>query len=91
MNSLIAPTEAAIDNTFKNPGGEAFLKGTYLQVGVALNGRFGTTGAVPSFKGFFPTPRGNSKTYARAQLGFIADRNRNAGWIDGVWNLLKNY
>lgn len=74
---------AAVDNTYKNPGGEAFLKGTYLQVGVALNGRFGTVGAVPTSKGFFPTPRGNSKSYARTTLGFIADRNRNAGWIDG--------
>jgi len=81
--SFIAPSNASVDNTYKNAQGEAFLKGTYLQVGVALNGRFGSSNAVPTGKGFFPTPRGSSKSYARTNLGFIADRNRDSGWIDG--------
>ena len=81
--SFIAPSYASVDNSYKNSQGEAFLKGTYLQVGVALNGRFGSSNPVPTGKGFFPTPRGSGKSYARTNLGFIADRNRDSGWIDG--------
>ena len=81
--SFISPSYASVDNSYKNSQGEAFLSGTYLQVGVALNGRFGSSHAAPTGKGFFPTPRGSGKSYARTSLGFIADRNRDSGWIDG--------
>ena len=72
------PTYAAADASF-NVDDAAFLKGTYLQVEVAGNGRFGTKrsdGAnVPAGKGFFPN--------IGQALGFRADRDRDGTFDDG--------
>lgn len=56
------------------PSSAAFLAGTYLQVGVAQNGRFGTSG-VNAPAGFFPNVGG--------ALGFRADRDRDGTFDDG--------
>lgn len=73
-----APALAAPDSSY-NVGDAAFLKGTYIQVGVAGNGRFGTRrsdgASVPPGKGFFPN--------VGLALGFRADRDRNGTFDDG--------
>ncbi|MBU3735075.1 MAG: hypothetical protein FGM60_05685 [Candidatus Planktophila sp.] len=65
------------DNSYK-VGSEAFLKGSYVQVGGGSNGHFGTVAAPPSSA----TWR-NGLSRARTGLGFIADRDRNGTWKDG--------
>ena len=57
-------------------GNAAFLQGTYIQVGVAKNGRFGTRST-----GVF-APAGFS-TNSGSDLGFRADRDRNGTFDDG--------
>lgn len=56
------------------PSSAAFLAGSYLQVGVAQNGRFGTSG-VSAPAGFFPN--------VGTALGFRADRDRDGTFDDG--------
>ena len=55
-------------------GGEAFLQGTYLEVGIADCGSYGTAGAPPA--GY----HANSTTGA---LGFVADPDQD-GWLVGT-------
>ncbi|GAB3537893.1 hypothetical protein GCM10027443_31690 [Pontibacter brevis] len=55
-------------------GGEAFLKGQYLEVGIAECGSFGTAGSAPA--GYHPNMSGN-------RLGFVADADQN-GWDIGT-------
>ena len=54
--------------------GEAFLQGSYLEVGIAQCGSFGTAGAAPT--GYHPNMTAN-------RLGFIADAGRD-GWNVGT-------
>lgn len=67
--------------TFVNPAfaqidtGNAFLQGTYAEVGVSPNGSFGSTVDAPA--GYHPRP-GNGTS----QLGFVVDRHRD-GWAAG--------
>lgn len=57
-------------------GNAAFLQGTYIQVGVAKNGRFGTRSSGASAPAGFATNSGTD-------LGFRADRDRNGTFDDG--------
>lgn len=54
--------------------GEAFLQGSYLEVGMARCGSFGTAG---------PTPAGYHPNMSDRRLGFIADAGRD-GWTVGT-------
>ncbi|MEZ5341671.1 MAG: hypothetical protein R2706_09520 [Acidimicrobiales bacterium] len=54
--------------------GEAFLQGTFVEVGIAANGRAGSGNAAPA--GFHPRSSGN-------RLGFRVDRGED-GWGVGV-------
>jgi hypothetical protein len=53
-------------------GGEIFLKGTYVEVGIHSVGSYGTSQGAPS--GF---------VYQGQQLGFIADFDKN-GWYSSA-------
>jgi plastocyanin len=57
-----------------NPQGEVFLKGNFVEVGIAKEGWFGTKQAVPSGAGLHPI--------RRQSLGFVADFQRD-GWTAG--------
>lgn len=67
-NSLATP-----DNSYKTGMGveeRVYLNGTYVQAGIAKNGRFGPTFAPPTVAGVTWHPSGG-----RTNLGFVADRN----------------
>jgi len=57
-------------------GGDAFLQGNVLEVGVATNGAFGSNGDAPA--GYHPRPNNGSN-----QIGFVADRDQD-GFTVGV-------
>ncbi len=74
-NSLAAP-----DNSFKTGTGDServYLNGTYVQAGIAKNGRFGPSLAPPTVAGVTWRPSGG-----RSNFGFVADRNRDGSWLD---------
>ena len=71
---------AAPDNAYKTGSGDAeaaYLNGTYVQASIAKNGRFGSPTAAPTIGGVTWHPSGG-----RANIGFVADRNRDNTWLD---------
>ena len=76
----LTPANAAVDNSYKTGTGTServYLNGTYVQAGLALNGRFGPSGAAPTIGGVTWHPSGG-----RSNLGFVADRSRDGTWLD---------
>ena len=68
---------ASVDNSYES-GSSVYLNGSYVQVGIASNGRFGTGDSVPSgTTGVTWHPSGG-----RGSIGFVADRNRDNTWLD---------
>ncbi len=63
---------SAPDATY-NVGGDAFLKGTYVEVGVNANGYFGTAASAPT----------GMHSNMGGRIGFRGDRNRDGSWADG--------
>lgn len=60
--------------------GDRFLQGNYVEVGIAGNGRFGSTGAAP--EGFHPRDPPSYFDPGRNRIGFVSDRDRD-GWGTG--------
>lgn len=79
LASFFVPEQAfaSVDNSFKNAAGEVFLKGSYVEVGVGLNGHFGTSSGLPSAHSSDLHPKNGSN------IGFVGDRFRNGTWMDG--------
>jgi hypothetical protein len=61
--------------------GESFLKGDYVEVGVAINGAYGTNNPAPAgYHGRAPGP----------ELGFVSDPDKD-GWTVGTPNYCGDY
>ena len=77
---LPTPANAAPDSSYNTGSGDdeaAYLNGTYVQTSIAKNGRFGSPTAAPTIEGVTWRPSGT-----RANIGFVADRNRDGTWLD---------
>ena len=82
LASLVTtPTaHAAPDNSYKTGTGSSeavYLDGTYVQAGIAKNGKFGPSTAAPTVSGVTWHPSGGG-----ANIGFVADRSRDGSWLD---------
>jgi gliding motility-associated-like protein len=66
-------------------GGDAFLKGKYVEVGICPMGAYGSVGNVPSGGGYHPRPGGFGST-----LGFVADPDMD-GWTTGSPAYIGDY
>jgi hypothetical protein len=76
----------AISDDLLADSGDRFLQGQYVEVGIAGNGRFGSSGAAPS--GYHPRDpgRGPESGPSQRRIGFVSDRDKD-GWgvgqVDG--------
>jgi len=71
---------AAPDNNYKTGSGSSeavYLNGSYVQAGIAKNGKFGPETTAPTVSGVTWHPSGG-----RANIGFVADRSRDGSWLD---------
>ena len=69
----------AISGDLVADSGDRFLQGQYVEVGIAGNGRFGSSGAAPS--GYNPRDpgRGPESGPSQRRIGFVSDRDKD-GW-----------
>ncbi|MGB5439563.1 MAG: DUF4347 domain-containing protein, partial [Gammaproteobacteria bacterium] len=74
---------ATYGETLAAVGGEVFLQGDFLEVGIHAAGSFGTTGDAPA--GFHPLVDG-----VDSRLGFVADPDRD-GWTTGTPAQIGDY
>lgn len=81
MSLFTVPSANAVpDNSYKTGTGSSeavYLDGTYVQAGIAKNGKFGPSTAAPTVSGVTWHPSGG-----RANIGFVADRSRDGSWLD---------
>ena len=76
--------------------GCAFLKGDFVEIGIAPNGAFGTPGDAPI--GYHPrpgvnmlyNPNDNMMMARQRAIGFVADFNKD-GWDNGTPNYMGDY
>jgi len=81
MSLFTVPSASAVpDNDYKTGSGSSeavYLNGSYVQAGIAKNGKFGPSTAAPTVSGVTWHPSGG-----RANIGFVADRSRDGSWLD---------